>query len=65
MPTFDVMSTLRPREAAPSALFGGRLYLRVRTRFLLTVAAASAWAGLSLWLSLPWISDLAREITLL
>jgi poly-beta-1,6-N-acetyl-D-glucosamine synthase len=63
LPTFDDVSTLRPLEPAASAL-GGHVYLRVRTRFLLTVAAGIGWAALSFWLSLPWIRDLAAEITL-
>lgn len=38
-------------------------YLRVRTRFLLSVAAGLAWAGFSTWIALPWIDDLATAIT--
>jgi len=41
-----------------------RFYLRVRTRFLISVAVALAWAGFSLWLSIPWIQDLASYVTL-
>ena len=41
-----------------------RFYLRVRTRFLISVAVALAWAGFSLWLSIPWIEDLASYVTL-
>ena len=40
-----------------------RLYLGVRTRFVFTVIAAASWAGLSLWLSFPWIYDLSRAVT--
>jgi len=43
---------------------GFRFYLRVRTRFLLTVAAGIAWAAFSSWLALGWIDDLGRVITL-
>ena len=41
-----------------------RFYLRVRTRFLISVAVALCWAGFSLWLSIPWIQDLADDVTL-
>jgi biofilm PGA synthesis N-glycosyltransferase PgaC len=41
-----------------------RLYLRVRTRFLISVAASLAWAGFSTWISLRWIADLAAVISL-
>jgi biofilm PGA synthesis N-glycosyltransferase PgaC len=41
-----------------------RLYLRVRTRFLITVAAGLVWAGFSIWIAIPWIYDLAQLVTL-
>lgn len=41
-----------------------RFYLRVRTRFYISVAVALAWAGFSTWIALPWIRDLGDLITL-
>ena len=38
-------------------------YMRVRTRFLISVALGLAWAGLSTWIALGWIGDLSRSIT--
>jgi poly-beta-1,6-N-acetyl-D-glucosamine synthase len=55
-----------PSSGSAHALAGTaprKLYLTVRTRFLLTVAAAATWAGVSVWLSFPWIYDLSRLIT--
>jgi biofilm PGA synthesis N-glycosyltransferase PgaC len=55
-----------PSSGGAHALAGTpprRLYLTVRTRFVLTVAAAASWAAVSLWLSFPWIYDLSRLIT--
>jgi biofilm PGA synthesis N-glycosyltransferase PgaC len=43
---------------------GFRFYLRVRTRFLLTIAAGLLWAAFSSWIALRWIDDLGRVITL-
>lgn len=39
-----------------------RIYIRVRTKFVIAIAAASAWFFVSLWLSLPWASDLAVHL---
>ena len=50
----------RPPEALPRR----RLYLRVRTRFLLSILIGAAWAAFSTWISIPWISDLGNAITL-
>ena len=41
-----------------------RLYLRIRTRFLLSVLAGAVWVAFSAWLALGWIGDLAGAITL-
>jgi biofilm PGA synthesis N-glycosyltransferase PgaC len=41
-----------------------RFYLRVRTRFFLTIAAGLVWAAFSAWIALGWIDDLARVLTL-
>jgi biofilm PGA synthesis N-glycosyltransferase PgaC len=39
-----------------------RFYLPVKLKFAIALAAAGAWAGLSIWLSAPWLEDLARAI---
>ena len=48
----------------PAPLPARRFYLRVRTRFLISVAASLAWAGLCAWIAIPWIYDLAQLVTL-
>jgi biofilm PGA synthesis N-glycosyltransferase PgaC len=39
-------------------------YLTTRARFLVAFMAATAWMGFSVWISLPWIHDLAQVISL-
>jgi poly-beta-1,6-N-acetyl-D-glucosamine synthase len=39
-------------------------YLRVSTRFKLSVLCGVAWMCLSAWLAWPWINELARSISL-
>jgi poly-beta-1,6-N-acetyl-D-glucosamine synthase len=39
-------------------------YMRVTTRFRLSVACGVIWMCLSAWLAWPWIDELARTITL-
>lgn len=41
-----------------------RFYLRVRTRFLVSVLLSVAWAAFSVWISLSWITDLGVVVTL-
>jgi biofilm PGA synthesis N-glycosyltransferase PgaC len=53
--------------AAPSPAWGVggfRFYLRVRTRFFLTVAVGLLWAVFSTWVALGWIRDLGDVVTL-
>lgn len=57
------VSALGRAEAALPPLFSApparrRIYLSVTAKFVLAVFAAIAWCALSLWLSLPWFSDL-------
>lgn len=54
---------MRPETPIAVPLRSGRLYLRVRTRFLLSVLAGAAWAALSAWISAGWILDLSGEVT--
>lgn len=53
-----------PLQPAPGTEPGPQrtLYLTVRTKFLLAILAGLAWAGMSIWLSLPWVDDLTRLI---
>ena len=41
-----------------------RLYVALHLKLLLVVAIGFAWAGFSLWLSLPWIDTLGQSITM-
>ncbi|MGO9498895.1 MAG: glycosyltransferase [Solirubrobacteraceae bacterium] len=52
-----------PSQPAPSRLPRGVPYLRLRTRYLLIAVVSFAWAALSLYIALPWISQLGASIT--
>jgi biofilm PGA synthesis N-glycosyltransferase PgaC len=39
-----------------------RFYLPVKAKFVIALVAACGWAGLSIWLSVPWLRDLAGTI---
>jgi biofilm PGA synthesis N-glycosyltransferase PgaC len=41
-----------------------RLYVQLHLKLALVVGIALAWAGLSLWLAIPWIVELGHSITL-
>ncbi len=41
-----------------------RRYIVLRAKLLLVVSIALAWAGFSLWLSIPWIDALGQSITM-
>lgn len=43
---------------------GERRYIALRAKLLLVVSIALAWAGFSLWLSIPWIDALSKSITM-
>jgi biofilm PGA synthesis N-glycosyltransferase PgaC len=55
-----VRADLRPIEPAPAR----RFYLRVRTRFVISVLAGLAWVGISTWIALRWIRELGETLTL-
>ncbi len=40
------------------------LYLSTTLKFAVACLAASCWVGVSAWISLPWIGDLARHVTI-
>jgi biofilm PGA synthesis N-glycosyltransferase PgaC len=41
-----------------------RLYVGLRLKLIAVVSVALCWAGLSLWLAIPWIESLGESITL-
>jgi poly-beta-1,6-N-acetyl-D-glucosamine synthase len=50
-----------PAAAPPQAR--QRLYVSVTMKFVVAQALAAAWLGVSVWLSLPWLRELAAAIT--
>jgi biofilm PGA synthesis N-glycosyltransferase PgaC len=59
------LTVVPPPPPSPLWRVGGfRFYLRVRTRFFLTIGAGLVWAAFSTWLALDWIDDLARVLSL-
>lgn len=50
-----------PDERLPAAK--ARIYLPVWVKFLLAQSFALAWVGMSVWLSLPWLRDLADLVS--
>ena len=55
------------RSYAPASLVTRRwraVYLSPITKFALACTFAAAWVGVSIWISLPWIHDLARHISI-
>ena len=59
------LTVVPPPPPSPLWRVGGfRFYLRVRTRFFLTIGAGLVWAAFSTWLALGWIDDLARVLSL-
>lgn len=40
------------------------LYVRLHLKLALVVGIALTWAGLSLWLAIPWITELGNSITM-
>lgn len=61
--SLDVAPVLA-REIAKGPTRRQRLYLRLHLKLLFVVGIALAWAGLSLWLAIPWIDELSNSITL-
>src|SRR5436305_4582414 len=62
-PAFELALAMPPREL-PWGVGRFRFYLRVRTRFLLSIAAGLVWAGLSAWIAVGWTESLGRVVTL-
>jgi len=60
-----VLDEAAPREAGsePSGGEARRVYITLRLKLLLVLGIAFAWAGFSLWLSIPWIESLGESIT--
>jgi biofilm PGA synthesis N-glycosyltransferase PgaC len=57
------MSAAPPLRPPAVSLQPERVYLRVGVRSLVATLAALAWASFSLWLSLPWIAELGRAVS--
>src|SRR5207247_96989 len=62
-PALALVLAVPPREL-PSGVGRFPFYLRVRTRFLLSIAAGLMWAGLSAWIAVGWTESLGRAVTL-
>src|SRR3989449_5033379 len=62
-PAFELVLAVPPRKL-PWGVGRFRFYLRVRTRFLLSIAAGLVWAGLSSWIAVGWTEELGRVVTL-
>ena len=41
-----------------------RIYIGLRVKLLMVIAVALVWAGLSVWVSMPWIDQLSHAVTL-
>jgi poly-beta-1,6-N-acetyl-D-glucosamine synthase len=55
-----VIETPRPSSTPTPAPGGGRrrFYVSVAAKFVLSVAFACVWVGISAWISMPWIDEL-------
>jgi hypothetical protein len=62
-PALELVLAVPPREL-PWGVGRLRFYLRVRTRFFLSIAAGLLWAGLSAWVATGWTESLGRVVTL-
>lgn len=52
-----------PRTAPtspPHRVPGHRFYLSVSVKFVVSVLFAPRWTGASVWISLPWVTDLSH-----
>jgi len=61
-PVVSLSPGLRDLERTPAERH--RIYVGLRLKLVLVVAISLAWAGLSIWIALPWIDSLAASITL-
>ena len=39
-----------------------QVYLTVRTKFNIVLVLSLVWMGISIWIGVPWVSELARQI---
>jgi biofilm PGA synthesis N-glycosyltransferase PgaC len=62
-PALELVLAVPPREL-PWGVGRLRFYLRVRTRFFLSITAGLLWAGLSAWVAIGWTESLGRVVTL-
>ncbi len=61
-PTVSEARSRTPAQHAPRSRW--RPYMRISTRFKLSVLFGLLWVGLSAWLAMPWIAQLANAISL-
>lgn len=50
----------QPQQDDASGASSWSVYLPVRAKFLVAISAGTAWLGLSVWLAIPWMRDLAH-----
>lgn len=65
----DVSPSLASEPALPGDSKQGsrehrRLYVQLHLKLALVVGIALIWAGISLWLAIPWITELGNSITM-
>jgi poly-beta-1,6-N-acetyl-D-glucosamine synthase len=41
-----------------------RLYVSITVKFLVAQGLSAGWLGVSIWLSLPWVRELAAAVTI-
>lgn len=58
----DVITPPRELERTPQER--RPLYVALHLKLFFVIGIALAWAGLSLWIAMPWIEDLAASITM-
>lgn len=56
------LDSVRDLEGTPQER--QRLYVSLRLKLALVIGVSLAWAGFSLWLSIPWIVSLGQQITM-
>ncbi len=61
-PAVPELTLVKELERTPRERRG--VYLKLPLKLVLVIVIALAWAGFSLWLSLPWIETLGQSITL-
>jgi poly-beta-1,6-N-acetyl-D-glucosamine synthase len=63
-PAIAVIDDVRVGKPELTSRERRRIYIQLHQKLALVIAIALAWAGFSLWLSIPWIDALAHSITM-